>query len=321
MKRVIITGGSGFLGSNLVRAFRRERIRTISVDVKVPVFERPDEFILADVRDRAKIDRAIELWKPDYVIHLAAISTIQGGLLNPNDTWQTNVEGTRSVMEAVADSPCRPKVIFCSTDKAYGIIHGTAKYTEDLPLRPLKDSPYDVSKAEADSLVRSYKSRGVNAVVLRLCNIYGDYDTNDTRIVPANIRLMLSGKPGRLNKYHDASGEHNFYREMLHASDLCKAVISCINVMDTDAGAGMLSGQAFNIGAPECCSMEAVLTEIAEYLGCSLSPEVHSVTLGRELAVQALDISKAKLCFSYSPSVRISEGIERTVKWWRENYE
>ena len=308
--KVMLTGGSGFIGSNLIRAFRDENIRTLSVDINLPEFETPDEFIRADVRDFSLIERIIHSFRPECIIHLAAVATIQEAALSPVKTWQINTEGTRSVINANKNSGCDSKIIFASTDKVYGRIKFTEKYTEDMLIRPLEGSPYDQSKAEADRLVMCN-----GGTVLRLCNIYGPYDTHMTRIVPVNVKRILSGCPGILSKYRDESGVHNFFRDMLHVNDLCKAVISLLRRMNISPE--RFAGQAFNIGTSECCSMESVLDEICRSSGSSLNHEIRYADINHELPVQTMDISKAVSWFNYSPSVSISEGIKHTVQWWK----
>ena len=312
-QKILITGCSGFIGSNLSQSLC-EQYQVTGLDLVPPRFFCPDAVVIADVRNRERMTQIIRQYCPDYLIHLAAVSTIQQGALDPAYTRNVNVDGTRSVLEAAEISGRFPKIIFTSTDKVYGCLGDAAKYTEDFPVQPLKRSPYDASKAEADLLAQSFASR-LPVTILRLCNIYGPCDTHAERVVPANIRALLSGHPGKLNRFLSASGkEHNFFRDMLYVSDLCSAFSLLLQAMK--ARPEKICREIFNIGALECCSMEQVVKELQQQCGCPLPPEIRYVETERELERQSLDYQKAKNTFGYCPTVRLSDGLERTVNWW-----
>ena len=215
-------------------------------------------------------------------------------------------------------SGLKPNIVYVSTDKVYGPMPGnTGKYTEDMPIQPLRNSPYDSSKAEADRLAYSFFLR-LPVTILRLCNIYGPCDTNLERIVPANVHAMLAGRPGRLNRYRDTTGLiHNFYRDMLYVGDLCTAFSLLLKALETDVG--RFSGQIFNIGAPECLSMEKVIAEIQRSVGCDLPPEINYVDADNELDMQSMNFEKATKLLGFSPVTKFPDGIQKTVGWWRAN--
>ena len=318
MKKILITGSSGFIGSNLTQALHDGKYRVFGVDLRPPRFYPPDEFMPLDIRDQKRMEQILRDIKPDCILHLAAVSTIQKGVSDPDSTWDVNVNGTHAVLNAVEASGLKPNIVYVSTDKVYGPMPGnTGKYTEDMPIQPLRNSPYDSSKAEADRLAQSFFPR-LPVTILRLCNIYGPYDANLERIVPANVHAMLAGRPGRLNRYRDKTGLiHNFYRDMLYVGDSCTAFSLLLKALETDVG--RFSGQVFNIGAPECLSMEQVLSEIQRVIGCDLPSEISLVEADIELNSQSMDSEKARKYLGFSPATGFAAGIQKTVGWWRAN--
>ena len=313
-KKVLITGSSGFIGSNLTKTFQQNKDYVIGIDLVPPQCSYPDEFFSVNIRDQMQLEQIIKRFQPDWIIHLAAVSTIQKGTSNPEQTWEVNLDGTRALLCAIEASGCKPKLLFTSTDKVYGpLLH--EKYKETMVTHPLQDSPYDASKAAADALVRFYSHR-LPAVVVRLCNIYGPCDTHMERIVPANVRAMLMGQPGTLHFYQNDTGmKRNFERDMLYVDDLCIAILQLLCAFDENVE--RFCGQVFNLGATECCSMERVIEVIREITNCSVPPNRKRVGIRRELLRQSLDDTKAREWFGYAPSTMLYDGLSKTVNWWR----
>lgn len=333
---VFITGSSGFIGSNLTEYLLKRGYRVIALDEKAPRgvyqeyrctdsldIEKKDwdlVHVRGDIRDEALLGR-IFLCRVDYVVHLAALSTLQLGAENRGKTMSVNVGGTEALLRAAAEYGKLKGFLYASTDKVYGILQGQA-YTEEDALSPV-DSPYDSSKAEADRLVRKWsKEYGIPGVVLRFCNIYGRYDLQTTRIVPGAIRAVLEGRECILRMYRDSDGIlRNFRRDFLYIDDLCETIWRVLEKLEVQGKQGILWGEAFNLGAQRCYSMDEVLRLILKLLGSSSSPKIVLSEALIEIPEQRMDYSKAAETFGFAPKTSLEEGLGKTAAWWRKYME
>ena len=200
-KNVLITGNNGFIGGNLAKSLVEKGasvygiIRNIKSD-SILFYEGLDKKVVlinGDITDKDFIARIISEAMIQSVFHLAAQVEVGVGLTNPYLTFETNIKGTYTLAQAIADCPQTiESVIIASTDKSYGS-YGKEKmpYKEDYPLIPIY--PYDVSKACADMIARCYASDIFNLpiVVTRFCNIYGPGQLNFSALIPDAIRSAL----------------------------------------------------------------------------------------------------------------------------------
>ena len=210
-KKVMITGHAGFLGSRL--AGKLKDLGALNYGVDYAMFqERQASFesvFMGDVTDYLEIERLIAEWRPDFIFHLAAISQVVDALHAPLHTYRTNVMGTANVLEAVRKSGLEIVTVVASSDKAFGRTSLIAH--QGTSLNPFH--PYDVSKAAADFIARSYADiYGLQVGITRCGNIYGPGDTNWQRIIPGAVRAFLTdetlvirsdGGPKRVYNYVD----------------------------------------------------------------------------------------------------------------------
>lgn len=310
---VLITGNSGFLGSNFTRSFKACGWDVTGLDLRSPVFSMPDSFVLGDVRDSALISKALRTFKPDIILHLAAFSTVQQGLKAPSETWSVNYDGTKNILQSVKELLPDSFFVYASTDKVYGELTQAGGYTEDMALSPLKTSPYDCSKAAADKLVISYN----RTFVLRFCNIYGPFDESKSRVVPAGIRSVLCGKPPVLKRYiADDGSVKDFYRDMLFAGDLADTVRSFFTLVMSGASFGRHS--VFNLGTSAPVNVKNIVEKISKALDFSKPPEEQIIYGSDEIHLQSMNCSRAKKYLGFSPATSLEDGIRETVKWWKE---
>jgi len=334
---VLVTGSSGFIGTNIVKFLLERGYAVIALDLHAPrcIFSQyrytyagemlgkdADVWVVrGDVRNRELLGKVFGR-TVDYVIHLAAISTIQMGAENTARTMSINVGGTEAVLKAVREQGNIKGLIYASTDKVYGRLKGEA-YTEKDVLAPL-DSPYDRSKAEADRMVREWcREYGIHGIVLRFCNIYGKYDLLDTRIIPGTIKAMLEGREGVLRMYRDAQGNmQNFMRDFLYVDDLCETIGQVMDRLELwnrpEYSRNAQWGEAFNLGVCRGCFMDEVVQRISELTGRKEAPRIEIARAMTEIPKQKMDYTKAESCFGFSPGTSLKEGLEETVKWWRE---
>ena len=239
MQSVLITGGAGFIGQNLVHAWRAARPadRLVVVDamtyaanirsLEPLIADRSIQFVKGDIGDAALMQRLFEEHKFTRVAHLAAESHVDRSIADPEAFLQTNVLGTFTLLKAALDAwraagaLDSARFLHVSTDEVYGSLGLTdPAFTESSPYRP--NSPYAASKAASDHLVRAFVATyGMPALITNCSNNYGPYQ-HPEKLIPLMIIHALEGKP--LPIYGDGSN----VRDWLHVSDHCEALINVI---------------------------------------------------------------------------------------------
>ena len=251
MQSVLITGGAGFIGQNLVHAWRAARpddrltvvdAMTYAANVRSLeplIADRSIQFVKGDIRDAALMRRLFDEHKFTRVAHLAAESHVDRSIVDPEAFLQTNVLGTFTLLKAALDAwrasgaIDRARFLHVSTDEVYGSLGpDDPAFSESSPYRP--NSPYAASKAASDHLVRSFVATyGMPALITNCSNNYGPYQ-HPEKLIPLMIIHALEGKP--LPVYGDGSN----VRDWLHVSDHCEALMSVIE-------RGRL-GETYNVG-------------------------------------------------------------------------
>lgn len=336
---ILVTGASGFVGTNLTERLLKEGCAVIALDQAAPRRDYPGyrcvedieavdgDFdlctITGDIRDKELLQEVFR-HEIQYVVHLAAVSTIQMGMADCRETMSVNVDGTNALLYAATASGKIKGFLYASTDKVYGRLQAQA-YTEEDALCPL-EFPYDISKARADQAVREWALRyGQHGIVLRFCNIYGKYDLQQTRIVPATVRAVLEDRDCLLRMYCDKEGQvQNFQRDFLYVADLCRAIwyIICeLERCNTAGSAGQaLWGEAFNLGSGCGYFMNEIIQKIQIAAGKKSGLLIEISTEEMELTRQCMDCSKAKNVFGFEPETSLEKGLQETVDWWMRRY-
>jgi len=314
-RNVLVTGGYGLLGTWLTRALlergdrivviRRDRVR--SAPLVLEGLEDSCIVVDGDILDSALMERAIGDYEIDTVFHLAAQTIVGTAIRSPVPTFEVNVRGTWTVLEA-----CRrlevPRTVVASSDKAYGA-QPVLPYTEDMPL--LAQHPYDASKAAADILSRSYfATYGLRVAVTRFANLYGGGDLNDSRLIPGAIHAALAGRSPIVRS--DGSPE----RDYLYIEDAVRAYLAIADALDGDGAAG----EAFNAGTGIPRRVDEVVGAVCDVVGTGVRPEIRGTgTPHGEIDRQSLDATKLRDLTGWTPAVELAEGLERTVAWTREH--
>jgi CDP-glucose 4,6-dehydratase len=312
---VFITGISGFLGSRMAEILHDMGARVYGIDYQYRSclhFGRAvsyiDDAIWEDIRDYKAVERALAEFKPDVVFHLAAITQVVDATRMPLQAYETNIMGTANILEAVRKQ-AGPKipVVVASSDKAYGRIE-TLPADESTPLNPIH--PYDVSKASADFIARSYAEIYEQKVaVVRCGNIYGPNDSNWQRIVPGTIRSMLLGEKIIIRS------DGTYRREFNYIDDIIEAyLLIAQNLKD-----GFDSGVAWPVSDPF-----AVLNvlEVVKAIGLVMGIEPDLSILGgaqeeeKELTLNSWLITSH---LGWHPRTNFPDGLKKTIKWvkWR----
>jgi dTDP-glucose 4,6-dehydratase len=311
MRKILVTGGAGFIGSNFVRMVLEEHPDCFVVNLdrltyagnleNLTGFENHSnhKFMKGDICDGILVNRLIDEFKIDSIINFAAESHVDRSITEPKIFIETNVTGTLTLLEAARDKKLE-RFIQISTDEVYGALGQEGKFTEQTPLGP--NSPYSASKASADLLVRAFgHTWGVKYNITRCSNNYGPYQFPE-KLIPLMINNALNDKP--LPVYGDGLQ----VRDWLYVYDHCTAVWKVL----TEAP----SGEIYNIGG---CNEKANLEVIDLILNRLGKPQslIKHVTdrLGHDRRY-AIDASKIIRELNWQPSVSFEEGINRTIDWY-----
>jgi CDP-glucose 4,6-dehydratase len=312
-RSVLVTGGYGLLGTWLVRALlergdhvaviRRDKVR--QSPLVLDGLEPSVVVVDGDICDAALMDRAVGEYEVDTVFHLAAQTIVPTANRSPAPTFEANVRGTWTVLEA-----CRihgvARTVVASSDKAYGS-QPVLPYTEDMAL--LGQHPYDASKAATDLIARSYwHTYGLPVAVTRFANLYGGGDLNPSRLIPGTIAAALAGERPIIRS--DGSPERDF----LYVEDAAAAYLAIADALDGDGAAG----EAFNAGSGIPRRALDVVEATIAATGAGVTPDVQGTgTPHGEIDRQYLDSTKLQALTGWAPRVDLETGLARTVAWTR----
>jgi CDP-glucose 4,6-dehydratase len=312
----LVTGGTGFAGSWLIqRLLERGADVVCIVRDWVPrsallAGSLPNDIsvVFGDVRDQALLERVLGNYEVEYVFHLAAQTIVPIANRNPVETFDTNIRGTAALLEACRRSPCIRGIVVASSDKAYGA-QTELPYREDMPLKPLH--PYDVSKACADLLTRSYAATyGLPVAVTRAGNFFGGGDLNWSRLVPGTIRSVLRGRRPVIRS--DGTPR----RDYVYIEDVVDAYL----LLAQSVGEGHVHGGAVNISYQRPLSVREVVDAILAETGADLEPVAENLAT-HEIQDQYLDATRAYKELGWSPAFDFDEGLRRTVDWYRKHFD
>jgi UDP-glucose 4-epimerase len=296
--RTLVTGGAGFIGSNIVRALlERENEVLVLDDLSTGRRENlaaEAALIEADVADADAVEAAVAAHASETIFHLAAQIDVRHSVADPAHDARVNVEGTINVLEAARRHGSR--VVFSSTG---GAVYGEADIIptpEDAPRRPL--APYGQSKSAAEDYCALYQRlHGVDVVCLRYANVYGPHQDplGEAGVVAIFCERAARGEPATV------FGDGGQTRDFVFVDDVVQANLIA---MGHDAGG------VFNIGRGE----ETTVLELAEMLGLVVE---HAPERSGEVLRSCIDSSLARQALPWAPQVGLEEGIERTLEWVR----
>ncbi|MGC9323388.1 MAG: dTDP-glucose 4,6-dehydratase [Desulfomonilia bacterium] len=316
MTQVLVTGGCGFIGTNLLRSILKSRpdwqvvnldLLTYAGNIENTVDLERDypsryTFIRADIADAQAMDDIFSRYAIELVLNLAAESHVDRSIEASGVFVRTNVFGAQVLLDASIKHRVE-RFVQVSTDEVYGSLEEDGRFTEDLPLAP--NSPYSATKAAADLLVRAYiKTYGLDAVITRCSNNYGPYQFPE-KLIP----LMV------VNASHDRDlpvyGDGKNVRDWIHVEDHCRGII-------TVAEKGV-PGEIYNMGG----NAEKENIEIVRMI-------LHHLGKGEELIRfvkdrpghdfrYAMDHTKISTTLGWRPEIEFSEGIRTTIEWYLAN--
>jgi len=335
MKSILITGGAGFIGSNLTELLveKYPNYKFVVIDLLTYAGDMHNlmnvksaknfTFVNGNICDRSLIERIFQHYYINNVIHLAAESHVDNSITDPGVFIETNVKGTFTLLDVAykywMEKPFEYKrgyensrFLHVSTDEVYGSLGKEGLFTEQTPYAP--NSPYSASKASSDFIVRSYNhTYGMNTVITNCSNNYGPKQ-HDEKLIPTVIRKALKG--AQIPIYGDGSN----VRDWLYVTDHC-------NGIDLAFHSGK-SGEVYNIGgkneqnnnniAAKICEL---LDELAPKNSGSYASQISYVTdrAGHDFRY-AIDASKIENELGWKANENFETGIKKTVEWYLEKY-
>ena len=310
---IFVTGCTGLVGSWLVRRLL-EAGSDITCLVRdwIPQSELVSSHLIervkvvrGNVQDQGLLERVLGESEIDTVIHLAAQTIVTVANRNPVSTFESNVGGTWTLLEAARRSPAVKQVVVASSDKAYGENDGSP-YDEDTPLRAVH--PYDVSKSCGDMIAQTYaRTYRLPVTITRCGNFYGGGDLNWSRIVPGTIRSVLRGERPIIRS------DGNNVRDYFYVEDGAAAYMLMAEKLAENPE---LRGEAFNFSNELQITALEMVKRVLVLLGSNLSPEVQNIA-ANEIGFQCLNASKARELLGWRPLFSLEEGLRRTIEWYK----
>jgi len=312
MAHYLITGGAGFIGSNLAHAIveRGDQVRILDnfatgreENIADLVEKKKVELIRGSITDGETVARAVR--GVDYVLHQAAIPSVPRSIEDPLGGDDTNVHGTVTLLDGARKAGVK-RFVFAASSSAYGEkTPGEPKVETMLPA-PL--SPYAAAKLAGEYYLQAfYHSYGLETVSLRYFNIFGprqDPKSQYAAVIPNFVTAALHGRPATIFGDGETSRDFCFIENAVEAN-----LLAC-----TAAGA---AGEVFNIACGESTSLNQTIDIIAGIVGKKIPP-VHEPARTGDIKYSLADISKAKRILGYTGRIKFAEGLERTIAWYKE---
>jgi CDP-glucose 4,6-dehydratase len=309
-----VTGGTGLVGGWLTQRLVEDgasvvclirdwvpRSSLLAGDLASKV-----SIVRGDVRDQALLERVLGEYEIDTVLHLAAQTIVPIANRNPVSTFESNIGGTWSLLEACRRSPTIRQVVYASSDKAYGECD-ELPYDETTPLRG--SHPYDVSKSCGDLIAQSYAtSYGLPVAITRCGNFYGGGDLNWNRIVPGTIRSVLRGERPVIRS------DGTLIRDYFYVEDGAAAYMLLAERL---AGDSALRGAAFNFSNELQLTVREMVERILTIMGQKLDFDVRNEA-SNEIPHQYLSAKRAREQLGWQPLFSLEDGLNRTVNWYEE---
>ena len=317
---VLVTGGTGFIGSRLAERLLAEGAQVVVPRRDVPAksyfriagLEERCTLAEADLLDYDGLLRIVNEHRIDAVFHLAAQTIVGIANRSPLSTFESNIRGTYNLLEA-----CRAagvldhqvgRIVVAGSDKAYGT-HERLPYREDFPLLP--QYPYDVSKAATDMIARSYAATyGLPVAVGRFANIYGGGDFNLSRIVPDTARALIRGERPVIRS--DGTPQ----RDYIHVEDAVGAYLRVAESLDDPR----FHGRAWNAGAGEPIAVIEIVRRMIAAAGSDVEPDIQGEgTPHGEIDRQWLDSTAIREELGWTPEWDLDRGLAEAYEWYAKH--
>lgn len=307
MARYLVTGGAGFIGSHLCARLTAEghEVRALD-DLSSGHRKNLDgidaDLIVGDLRDPDALGCAVE--GADFVLHHAAIASVQYSVEQPLEEQDVNVVGTLRLLEAARAAGVQ-RVVFAASAAAYGEDETVPKQ-ETMPALPI--SPYGLSKVAGEHYCRVWSHvYGMETVCLRYFNIFGprqDPASPYSGVISIFARAMIDGRAPTIHGDGEQSRDFTFVDNVVAANLLACAMPSA-------------AGEVYNIGCARAITVNELVTALNDTLGSALEP-THVEARAGDVRVSLADISAAQQALGYQPMTAFEEGLRQTVDWMRQ---
>jgi len=316
MKKIIVTGGSGFIGSNLVKLLLNKKFFVINIDhnsyINDKIQDKNYRFYKQDINNRKKVLNIIKRYKPHCIFNLAAETHVDRSIDDAFPFIKSNILGVYNLLEILKDIKQRNKnnlkLVHVSTDEVYGDILGKKRSDEKFPYNP--SSPYAASKASSDHLIKSYvRTYGLNAVISNCCNNYGPGQFPE-KLIPTLLFNIFNKKP--LPIY--GNGKNS--REWIYVEDHCLALI--------DIYKKGKKGESYNVGSGINLNNISIAKKI-------LKIAKNRITVDKKTKIKfvkdrpghdfryALKSNKIKKKLKWKIKTNIDKGLFKTFNWYLTN--
>ena len=321
MIKAVVTGGSGFIGSNLVNFLIKKKFFIINIDKLTYSSNKLEDnlknqknykFYKADICNKKQIFKIFKKHKPKVIFNLAAETHVDRSIDSPKEFINTNIIGVFNILEGIRfldKQKIRTKLIHVSTDEVYGDINVKERSTENYKYNP--SSPYSASKASADHLIKSYiRTFKINAIISNCCNNYGPFQFPE-KLIPKIILNIFNNK--KIPLY--GSGKNS--REWLNVEDHCKALLKLFLKGK--------SGESYNIGSGINLTNIDLIKKIFQIY------KSNKIKIGNKSKIvfvkdrpghdfrYALNSKKILKKLNWKPQIKINEGLNNTINWYSNN--
>lgn len=318
MKRFIVTGGYGFIGSNLIKLLIEKNHKILNIDKLSyaaqkyslkDVNKKNYSFKKLDINDKNALIKIFKKFKPHGIFNLAADTHVDRSIDNSFNFIKNNILGVYNLLEAIKDYKSKVRLIHISTDEVYGDISGSKRSDENFPYIP--SSPYSASKASADHLVNSYvKTHKVDAIISNCSNNYGPRQFPE-KLVPKMIFNILNNKS--LPVY--AKGKNS--REWIYVDDHCKALVKLF----FKGKSGLKYNIGSNINLSNIKLIKMMLKTFKDkkiIIGDKVKIRFVKDRPGHDFRY-ALNSNKIKNELKWKTKTNLTQGIFKTVEWYLNN--
>jgi len=259
--------------------------------------------VRGSIRDQALLERILGEYEVNTVFHLAAQAIVSVANRNPVSTFESDIKGTWSLLEACRRSPTIKSIIVASSDKAYGA-QEILPYSEDMPLQGR--FPYDVSKSCVDLIAQSYMATYKMPIGITRCgNLYGGGDLNWNRIVPGTIRSVIR------NEQPIIRSDGTMVRDYFYVEDAANAYLTLAE--------SNING-VFNFSNNQPLSVIALVNRILKNMKSELKPIIKNEA-NNEIQEQYLDSSKAMKLLNWKPQYTVENGLIKAIEWYRDYFD
>jgi UDP-glucose 4-epimerase len=305
--KALVTGGAGFIGSNLVRALleRGDEVRVLdnfSTGYRGNLEQLDVELVEGDLRSYERVATAVN--DVEVVFHQGALPSVPRSIQDPLTSSAVNVEGTLNVLLAGRDAGVR-RVVFASSSSVYGNSPGMPRHESQ---RPAPLAPYAVSKLAAEQYCMvANRVFGLESVALRYFNVFGEHQdplSGYAAVIPKFIRIMLDGERPTI------FGDGETSRDFTHVENVVDA-----NLKAADAPAA--AGRVMNVAIGTSHTLNDLVRALQRLLDTEIEADYAAPRPG-DVAESLADVSLARQLIGYEPSVAFEEGLERTIAWIAE---